>query len=97
MNDKYILHEKTPIIEHDLIKWAEWFETADRIVKQDKIGNTIISTVFLGLDHSFGGHEPLLFETMIFNRIHDDYQERYSSWDEAEIGHQKALLLVRKK
>jgi hypothetical protein len=53
-----------------------------------------VSTVFLGLDHSFGEGPPQLFETMIFGGEHDEYQERYSTWDEAEAGHKKACKLA---
>ena len=61
MNDKYILKGHTPIVEPNLLKWGKWFETANRIVAKDNIGKVRISTVFLGLDHSFGRGKPLLF------------------------------------
>ena len=55
----------------------------------------LVSTVFLGLDHGFGG-VPMLFETMIFGGKHDMFQERYTSLQEAEEGHALALELVKK-
>jgi hypothetical protein len=66
---------------------------------RDKIGEASISTVFLSLDHGvsrfFGGEGlPVLFETMIFGGEHGDYQERYSTYDEAEEGHRKAVEMV---
>jgi len=68
----------------------------DRVVAKTQIGEVGISTVFLGIDHRYdGGGPPLLFETMIFGGEHDKYQERYSSWDEAEAGHKKVVELVR--
>lgn len=93
-HDKFILdgHNAVPT---DLMTWARWFETAERHVAQDYIGEARVSTVFLGLDHSFGSGPPLLFETMIFGGPHNDYQERYSTWEEAEAGHAKALALVK--
>ena len=91
---KYILKDKKPVEETDLLKWAEWFETADRVVAKTKIGEQEVSTVFLGLDHSFWGGKPLLFETMIFPEC--EYQERYSTWEEAEEGHKRAVLNVKK-
>lgn len=92
---KYILKGKQIIKETDLIKWAEWFEKADRHVANTEIGNVRVSTVFLGLDHSFGGKIPLLFETMIFGGKHDSYQERCATWEEAEIEHTKAVNLIK--
>lgn len=57
-----------------------------------------VSTVFLGLDHSFMSKTPLLFETMIFGGDEsEEYQERYSTWKQAEEGHQKAVDMVKKK
>lgn len=53
----------------------------------------LISTVFIGIDHSFGFGAPLLFETMVFNGPLDGDQDRFANWDQAEAGH----LAMRKK
>jgi hypothetical protein len=56
-----------------------------------------ISTVFLGLDHSWEPTgPPILFETMIFRGPLDQWQERYCTWDEAEIGHEVAVRLAKR-
>jgi hypothetical protein len=94
MNGQYILVGKEPKPVDDLIEWAKSFEGQNRIVEQTQIGDVKVSTVFLGLDHSFGGGEPLLFETMIFGGKEDGFQDRYSTWDEAVEGHKKAVELV---
>ena len=95
MSDHYVLHDRTPV-PCDLMTWARWFEKAERHVAQDQFGDVRVSTVFLGLDHRFGDEgPPLLFETMIFGGEHNDYQERCSTWDEAEAMHQTAVALVR--
>lgn len=87
---------KTPV-SCGLMEWARAIEK-DRVVSKDELsGGVLVSTVFLGLDHSFGSGPPILFETMIFGGPHDGYQERYSSWDEAEKGHKKALAKVGTK
>lgn len=91
----YILDGKTPKPCDDLLGWAEWFQTADRHVANDVIGETRISTVFIGIDHSFGDGPPLFFETMVFGGPHDQYQTRASTWDEAEKQHAEAVTLVR--
>jgi len=64
-----------------------------RRVARSEFGPVSVSTVFLGMDHSFGGG-PLLFETMIFGGKSDGYMDRYSTWQEAEAGHEAACLLV---
>ena len=51
---KYILDGHTPVEETDLLKWAKWFENADRRVALTEYPEGRISTVFLGLDHNFG-------------------------------------------
>lgn len=92
---KYILDGHKPVPCDDLLKWADWFETADRTVLSTELpGGVRVSTVFLGIDHSFGG-EPLLFETMIFGGPNNQYQDRCSTWREAEKMHAKALKLAR--
>jgi len=54
-----------------------------------------VSTVFLGLDHSLGTGKPVLWETMIFGGLHDQYQSRYTSYEDAKIGHKRAVWIAR--
>lgn len=90
----YILKGKTPEPCNDLIEWATEFETGNRDVGKTELPNNVrVSTVFLGLDHSWTEDEVLLFETMIFGGEHDEYCERYSTWEDAEAGHQRAVKL----
>ncbi len=95
MNRYYILEGKT-VVPTDYRTWAAALESVNRHVVQDTIGDIMVSTVFLGLDHSVGdAGRPCIFETMIFGGPHDEYCERYSTWEEAEAGHRKALALVQ--
>lgn len=95
MSDKYVLEGKTPKPIEDILEWARWFEIANRhVAKTDLPNNVSVSTVFLGLDHQFSGGSPILFETMIFGGKYDNYQERYSTWKEAEDGHKQAVTLA---
>jgi len=92
VSDRYILDGHTPVAEPDLLKWARWFEKTERHVAETYVGGARVSTVFLGLDHAFGGGPPLLFETLIFDSSqHDVYQRRYSTWDKAQAGHARAV------
>jgi hypothetical protein len=95
----YTLDENNkPIKVTSLIEAVEWMENNPerKAVKQEHIGDVFISTVFLGLDHSFQSDKPVLWETMIFGGDHDQYQERYTSYEDALLGHQIALNLVNK-
>lgn len=92
MLGKYILEGKEPKLVEDVLEWARWFEAADRQVANTVLPSGVrVSTVFLGIDHSFYGGKPILFETMIFGGMYDGEQERYSTWEEAEAGHEKAV------
>lgn len=95
MSEKYILDGHNPVLCDDLLKWAEWYETADRTVLKTPLPNGIrVSTVFLGLNHNFGRGKPILFETMVFGGKLDEKQKRYRTWEEAEIGHKATVAEV---
>ena len=85
----YILDGHKIVPCDDVLKWAKWLEKAERHVADDKENGIRVSTIFLGIDHSFGQEPPLLFETMVFGGEHDEDMERYSTWEEAEQGHKK--------
>jgi hypothetical protein len=103
MMGKYILDGHKPVLEPDVLKWAQWFEKAERHVAWDLLESMVegphageevqVSTVFLGIDYSFSGGTPILFETMIFGGPMDEDQDRYHTWEEAENGHQRLLFL----
>jgi hypothetical protein len=97
MSGRYILDaEGNPVPEPDLLTWGKWLETADRQLAKDQLPNGVtVSTVFLGLDHSFFGGPPMLWESMIFGGPEDQYQERYASREEALAGHARAVLLAQ--
>lgn len=97
MADNYILKGKIPIRMRNVIEWAEWFETADRIVKKTKVGNVEVSTAFLSFDHQYGDGPPLLFETMIFGGERDEDMWRYTTWEEAEAGHGRVVAELLKE
>ena len=95
--EKYILDEnKKPVKVDDLLTWGEWFEKADRRVALDIIGESKVSTVFLGLDHAFfDDTKPVLFETLVFGGPLKDEMERYCTWEEAEAGHKAMVKRVK--
>ncbi len=87
------------IEETDLLGWcAMWKEPEARRVAKTRVGQREVSTVFLGLDHRFGGDgPPLLFETMTFDLDSgaDDGCWRYATWREAELGHQEIVQTLQ--
>jgi hypothetical protein len=92
--------DHNPVRTSDILQWGRFFNDPDRVVGKTDVGRVRVSTVFLGIDHGRGwmiGEEgpPVLFETMIFGGKHDQYQDRYCTWAEAEAGHARAVKLVR--
>ena len=87
--------DKRPVKTDSVEEWGRFFEKPDRIVAQDVIGDVRVSTVFLGIDHSWDSGPPVLFETMIFGGEHDQHQARCSTWQQAKDMHAKACALIR--
>lgn len=102
----YILDKDgNPILEPDIFKWARWMEKGKRVIAQTHVGHYMVSTVFLGLDYSFSGGTPILFESMVFDerkkRGEDEQDDgmfnRYHTRQEAITGHMTIVELVKKK
>jgi len=87
-------------LEGKKVVQTSMLDSAFQLAQNRHIGlNTIngcrVSTVFLCLDHSFlNDGPPIVFETMIFGGKHDDFQERYCTYDQAEEGHKRAIEFV---
>jgi len=97
MSGNYKLDGHTSVEVADILEWAMWYENsgAERQVAVTHIGDVLVSTVFLGLDHNFCGGAPILFETMVFGGLHDQLQERCATWEEAEKMHEATVQLVK--
>jgi hypothetical protein len=73
-----------------------------------EVGPYVVSTVWIGLDHSWGQGPPVIFETMVFTKSawHDDRSDpdheqlleidakRYCTLQEAQEGHSETVLLI---
>lgn len=101
---KYILKDKIAYPCDSLQEWAEFMECGERRVAETSIENVWVSTIFLGLNHNFGGGEPLLFETMVFMREEgalssNDFEPmfRTSNWGDAEQAHKKMVERMEAK
>ncbi len=92
----YILNEDGTVrTTEDVREWAAQMEGRSRILRQDRMGDLFLSTVFLGLDHSFGGSVPLLWETMLFGPD-ERMMDRYATREEALKGHMEMLEIMKK-
>jgi len=86
----------------ELMEWAAKVEDDGeyRTIGKTVVGEYLVSTVWVGLNMSLSGiGAPLIFETMVFsdsgNTGWDDYQERYSTLEQAEAGHEATVKKVQ--
>ncbi len=83
----YIIKDGKVTPCYDTMEWGKWMEANDRRLALTSTGKSEVSTVFLGVDHGFGGDEPVVFETLVFGGPLDQEQERYTSREAALEGH----------
>lgn len=95
MNKWYILDENNNLVESNIIEFSKFPKERLNIAKTN-VDNSKISTVFLGLDHSWSEDEILVFETMVFGGDLDGEMARYSTHEEAQLGHQIMVNRVKK-
>ena len=77
-------------------EWVELFFHSDRHVACSAVGDHVeVSTVFMGLDYSFGTGTPLIYETMIFGGPHDEECWRTPNREAALAAHDQAVALAR--
>ena len=93
-------HTVTALDNKDVLTWARSLDDEKRIVDETLLENVRISTVFIGIDHRFTVDPdlpPLLFESMTFSDIPElnEYQERYSTWQEAQDGHNRIVQWIK--
>lgn len=99
--DFYVLEGKETVEVGSLEEWARRMAGVDRHVGFTELpSGVVVSTIFLGIDHRhsiFGKGPPLLFETMVFKGGESEDQYRYSTWEEAEAGHARAVAEQRRR
>lgn len=80
-----------------LRQWCKLHDCREYVrVALDEIGPYRVSTVWLGIDHGFGGHAPIIFETMVFKEDESDLDcRRYSTLRAAQIGHAEMVTEVK--
>lgn len=77
--------------------WSQLFETRREGdgIWTTRVGEQIVSTAWLGIDHRFGlGNSPLIYETMIFPD--GDVFGRWPTEAAALAGHDRAVALVQR-
>ena len=94
----YLLNKRKRPYKVSFFEWGDIFQTSGKRHLKDKFIKGIrISTVFLGLDHSYlKNQKPQIFETMVFEdeSYSEIYLDRYATYKEAQKGHRKAVRWV---
>lgn len=96
---QYILDQNgRPRAEKWLLRWSEWMAKHKKQLRVGRtvVGQSTVSTVFLGLDHNFVKGPPILWETMVFGGKLDSYTERCSgSRRDAQAMHRRIVKKVK--
>jgi len=78
----------------DMEQWnVLWEQKEYRTVGNTTLADsTIVSTVWLGLAHGERQGQPVIFETMVFNKTGEPVEtKRYCTEAEALVGHDQAV------
>lgn len=65
-----------------------------RFIRQTKVGDYLVSTVWLGIDLNMPVGVPLLFETLVYRGSSDVACYRWSSEREALAGHHELVSVI---
>jgi hypothetical protein len=95
----YILDSNKCPVPAGIEEWGRWMVSNDRRVRVDTIHDCKVSTVFLGMDHSFvfEKHGPVLWESLVFGGPLDGRMMRCAgTWQDAENMHIDLAAIVSK-
>lgn len=96
----YTLDDNKNVVPCTIEEWGKLYDEnrqAKKIVNQEYVDNYFISTIFLGINHSFNEGELTVFETMVFDKNdngNDIYCTRCGTYEDALNHHQRAVKWV---
>lgn len=96
----YYLNEDKTYRPATLKEWVDQLGSINISLCVDNIEGNRVSTVWLGFDTGLFKDKPQVFETMIFfkeQKEGEGYCVRHSSWEEAKIGHKRAIQWLKMK
>ena len=71
-----------------MFEFAQYIENNGNIIDQTEIGDVLVSTVFLGINHCVNPNNLKAFETAILGGKYDGHIERCDTWDNAIKQHE---------
>ncbi len=102
MTQPYLLINKDIQACDELSIFAEFWQNNNPVIAKTRIGNFLVTTVFLKVDCNFSDRgSPVLFETMVFDMLLDKDSEpilfsRDTDYEYAEDNHQQMSYMVLK-
>ncbi len=91
-------HQPKAVSSEEWLAWGAKTFGDQQVCRVDKTvidPGCMVSTVFLGVNHSLSLRgPPMLFETLVFGGEHDGLMQRYATWDEAALGHKEVVATV---
>lgn len=96
MSDFYVLKDGVAVPATNVLTWAKWFDESldQRRLRMTTVGDSEVSTVFIGINNSFCLGPPLLWETMVFGGPLDGEQVRHATREQALVGHDEMAARV---
>jgi len=87
-------HGFLSVCECGYVFYRDKWHITDTLTVMTELGpvDITVSTVFLELEHPGGWYETMLFPK---DKVESDYQERYYTQGEAELGHKTVLNKLR--
>ena len=102
MTEYYMLNDKHEAVAVDFDTFIASRQRGgrgfNRVAEDTLPDGRWVSTVFLGMNHSFRDGPPMIFETLVFPRKGkwtEESGERYSTWDEAMAGHTAVVAKLK--
>jgi hypothetical protein len=93
--DKYYNLDSKEITREE---WKKLRREIGNKIKRDIVGDFLVSTIWLGMNHAFMSDKIEIFETMVFlNFPKDIYCQRYATKEDAIKGHNKIVEMFSKK
>ncbi|NOI89395.1 hypothetical protein F0235_02930 [Vibrio splendidus] len=91
----HVLDKRKEVIQATQEEYEAWLRESGNglgcALAVDRIGEVLISTAFLSLDHRTDGYTPEFFETIIFSGNKIKLHNRYPTWEIAKSGHQQLV------
>ena len=92
---EYGILQNDVVVRVNVWTWGRWYTAKHRYIARTKVGETCISTTFLGVNYGTVDDKPTWFETLCLCGICKGTIQRYSTLEEATLGHERMVAFVK--